>query len=61
MDCIPLYPKGRTVILNNNEKAIVVENKQFHTARPVVRYFDGVTVDLSDEENDDLEIVGIMG
>ena len=47
--------------MNNNEKAIVVENKQFHTARPVVRYFDGVTVDLSDEENDDLEIVGIMG
>lgn len=60
LDCLPLYPKGRTVILNNNEKAIVVENRQFHTARPVVRYFDGVTVDLSEEENDDLEIVGIM-
>lgn len=60
INCLPLYPKGRTVVLNNGEKAIVVENKQYHTHHPVIRFFDGVTVDLSDEDNEDLEIVGIM-
>lgn len=60
IDCLPLYPKGRTVILNNGEKAIVVENKQYHTHHPVIRFFDGVTVDLAKENEEELEIVGVM-
>lgn len=45
---IPVYPKGRTVILSTGEEAIVVENKQHNTLHPVVRLFSGQTIDLSE-------------
>lgn len=60
LDCVPVYPKGRTVRLNTGEKAVVVENKQHHTLYPVIRLFDGTTIDLSEENEEELEIVEIL-
>lgn len=34
---IPVYPKGRNVILSDGNVAVVVENRQYHTLYPVVR------------------------
>jgi HD-GYP domain-containing protein (c-di-GMP phosphodiesterase class II) len=55
---IPLYPKGRNIILNDGQVAIVVENRQHHTLRPIVRLLDGTTIDLSEPENIGLDIIG---
>lgn len=58
---IPVYPKGRNVILSDGSVAVVVENRQYHTLYPVVRRLsDGATIDLSeqDEEKEPLEIMG---
>lgn len=60
IDCVPVYPKGRTVRLNTGEEAVVVENRQNHTMFPVIRYFDGTTIDLSDQEYEDLEIIEVV-
>ena len=55
---IPIYPKGRNVILSTGETAIVVENRQQNTLRPIVRLMDGTTIDLSEKENEAIEITG---
>lgn len=58
---IPIYPKGRNVILSDGSVAVVVENRQHNTLYPVVRRLsDGETIDLSeqDEERERLEILG---
>lgn len=57
---VPLYPKGRTVLLNTGEQAIVVENRQNHTMYPVIRLFDGTTIDLYEENDEEYGIVGIL-
>ena len=55
---IPVYPKGRNVVLSDGSTAVVVENRQHHTLYPVVRRLsDGKTIDLSENENQDLIIV----
>ena len=47
---IPIYPKGRNVILSDDSVAVVVENRQYHTLYPVVRRLsDGETIDLSEQ------------
>ena len=55
---IPVYPKGRNVVLNDGRVAIVVENRQHHTLHPVLRFMDGTTIDLSKPENKDIDIIG---
>lgn len=56
---IPVYPRGRNVSLSDGSVAVVVENRQEHTLRPVVRRLsDKVTIDLSESENGHLEITG---
>lgn len=55
---IPLYPKGRNVVLSTGEVAIVVENREHHTRHPIVRLLDGTTIDLSLEENAEIIITG---
>lgn len=51
---IPVYPKGRNVILSDGNVAVVVENRQYHTLYPVVRRLsDGETIDLA-EQNENL-------
>lgn len=55
---IPVYPKGRNVILSDGTTAVIVENRQHNTLYPVVRRLsDGETIDLSEEENQHLTIV----
>lgn len=60
IDYVPVYPKGRTVLLNTGEKAVVVENKHHHTMYPVIRLFDGTTIDLYEENEEEYEIVEIL-
>lgn len=56
---IPVYPKGRNVELSDGEIAVVVENRQMNTLYPVVRRLsDGVTIDLSEHEENMPTIVG---
>lgn len=56
---IPVYPKGRNVILSNGKTAVVVENRQKNTLYPIIRLLeDGTTIDLSEHENPDLYITG---
>lgn len=56
---IPVYPKGRNVILSDKSVAVVVENRQHNTLYPVVRRLsDGETIDLSEDEEHTLTIVG---
>lgn len=59
---IPVYPKGRNVILSDGSIAVVVENRQHHTLYPVVRRLsDGETIDLSEQEENGLTITGLEG
>lgn len=47
----PIYQKGLEIVLSNGEHAIVVENKNSHIARPIIRMIeDGRTIDLSDRQ-----------
>lgn len=58
---IPVYPKGRNVILSDGEVAVVVENRQQHTLYPVVRCLsNGETLDLSLHEIPNLKILGFQ-
>lgn len=59
MTYIPVYPKGRNVVLSNGKIAVVVENRQHNTLYPVVRLLEnGETIDLSENEDSELHIVG---
>lgn len=56
---IPVYPKGRNVILSDDTVAVVVENRQNNTLYPIVRRIsDGETIDLSAVNEKELTIVG---
>lgn len=56
---VPVYPKGRNIILSGERIAVVVENRQENTLRPIVRYLDTEeTVDLSQPEFEEIEILG---
>lgn len=55
---IPVYPKGRNVMLSDGTVAVVVENRQQNTLNPIVRRMDGTTIDLSLHEEPDLHIIG---
>ena len=61
---IPVYPKGRNVILSDGNVAVVVENRQYHTLYPVVRRLsDGETIDLAEQNenlSDPLSIFGFL-
>lgn len=55
---VPVYPKGRNVILSGERIAVVLENRQENTLRPIVRYLDTEeTVDLSQPEFEEIEIL----
>jgi HD-GYP domain-containing protein (c-di-GMP phosphodiesterase class II) len=57
---IPVYPKGRNVILSDGTTAVVVENRQHHTLYPVVRRLsDGQSVDLFEHQDDGLVITAL--
>ncbi len=57
---VPIYPKGFSVALSNGEDAIIVENHMEDMSRPIVRTYDGETIDLANTSlDDDLYIVGI--
>jgi HD-GYP domain-containing protein (c-di-GMP phosphodiesterase class II) len=57
---IPVYPKGRNVILSDGTTAVVVENRQHHTLYPVVRRLsDGVSIDLFEHQDDGLTITAL--
>lgn len=57
---IPVYPKGRNVILSDGSIAVVVENRQYHTLYPIVRRLsDGETIDMSEAIEDGLTITGL--
>lgn len=58
---IPVYPKGRNVILSTGATAVVVENRQHNTLHPIVRLLDETekTIDLSLPENSDIVITGL--
>lgn len=59
---IPVYPKGRNVILSDGSVAVVVENRQYHTLYPIVRRLsDGETIDLSEAMESGLTITGLEG
>ena len=55
---IPIYPKGRSVRLETGEEALVIENKQRHTMRPVIRLMNGKDIDLSVPEYSEVKIIG---
>lgn len=56
---IPVYPKGRNVILSDGTTAVVVENRQHHTLYPVVRRLsDCTTIDLYEQQDNNLTITG---
>jgi len=56
---IPVYQKGRNIILSDNTVAVVVENRQDNTLRPIVRRLsDGQTIDLTEVDENELSIVG---
>lgn len=57
LKCIPLYPKGIKVLLNDGREGIIVENYDIHNLRPVIRLFDGQELDLSDRACLTLKIV----
>jgi len=58
---IPVYPKGRNVILSDGSVAVVVENRQENTLYPVVRRLsDGETIDLVKQDMDGLKILGFQ-
>ena len=53
---VPLYPKGKEMILSDERKCIIVENGGYHNLRPIVRLMDGTDIDLSEREDMDLTI-----
>lgn len=55
---VGLYPVGTTIVLSNNEKAIVVGNTKSHMTRPIVRLTNGEYIDLAEEKN--LTIVQVL-
>jgi HD-GYP domain-containing protein (c-di-GMP phosphodiesterase class II) len=56
---IPVYPKGRNVILSDGSVAVVVENRQKNTLYPIVRRLsDGETIDMAEVEETELFIRG---
>ncbi len=56
---IPVYPKGRNVMLSDGSVAVVVENRQKNTLFPIVRRLsDGETIDLAEDEDHELIILG---
>lgn len=53
---VPMYPKGTDVILSDGRKGIIKENTGVHNLRPVVRLYDGSTIDLSEPEHYNMTI-----
>ena len=47
---VPLYPKGTEMIMSDGRHCIIVENKDLHNLRPIIRLMDGTTIDLTDKE-----------
>ncbi len=61
MKKVPLYPKGATVLLSNDEVGLIVENQKQNNMRPIVRLEDGSEIDLNDWEQLNVTIVGVPG
>ncbi|MBM7561190.1 HD-GYP domain-containing protein [Fusibacter tunisiensis] len=47
--CIVPYPAGTYVQLSDHSKAIVLKNNPSHPLRPVIRRFNGTTVDMTEK------------
>ena len=54
---VPLYPKGTEMIMSDNRHCIIVENKELHNLRPIVRLMNGDTIDLMDKEYYNITLV----
>ena len=57
MLCVPFYPKGTEVKLSDGRNAIIVENAGAHNLRPLLRMFDGTTIDLQTQDNFNITIL----
>lgn len=48
---VPIYYQGTTVILNNEEEALVVKNNRGNVLQPVIKLKNNKIIDLSKQEN----------
>ena len=58
---VPLYPKGKQVILSDGRTGIIMENTDYHNLRPVVKLFDGTILDLTERENFNITVKNAVG
>jgi response regulator RpfG family c-di-GMP phosphodiesterase len=54
---VPLYPKGTEMVMSDGKHCIIVENKDFHNLRPIVRLMDGTTIDLMEQQYFNITLV----
>ncbi len=54
---VPLYPKGTEMIMSDGRHCIIVENKEMHNLRPIIRLMDGQTINLMDKEYFNITLV----
>ena len=57
---VPLYPKGTEMIMSDGRHCIIVENKDLHNLRPIVRLMDGTTINLMDKEYYNITLVAAV-
>lgn len=58
---VPLYPKGKQVILSDGRIGIIMENSGYHNLRPIVKLFDGTVLDLTARENLNITVTNAVG
>lgn len=58
---VPLYPKGKQVLLSDGRIGIIVENTGYHNLRPVIKFFDGTEIDLTARENLSITVKSAVG
>ncbi|MCR4830547.1 MAG: response regulator [Pseudobutyrivibrio sp.] len=57
---VPLYPKGTEMIMSDGRHCIIVENKDMHNLRPIIRLMDGTTINLMDKEYYNITLVAAV-
>ena len=58
---VPLYPKGKQVLLSDGRTGIIMENTEYHNLRPVVKLTDGTVLDLTARENFNITVKNAVG
>lgn len=61
LKCVPLYPKGKQVLLSDGRIGIIMENTDYHNLRPVVKLFDGTILDLTARDNLNITVKNAVG